>query len=300
MSDPYLTLCMTPHYCQDRVCAPWPWKAWLLPCLRPHFTALVLHPCSFCSGPFSRLHPPPGKSHCSFPFCSSFVSQLKCRLLREALLDPHLTVRSHSQIPMSFWHIAGFQWAADRVPMCQCYSVKVDSIAWLPLSSSGPSKDLPDKWLIKKSMNRWMNGDQCNVSKVFLFWDYFISQRLREELASSSDNYHFSSEVYGGWIMVSSRAGVPSLWDLMPDGLRWSWCNNNRNKMHNKCNALESSWNHLLYPSLWKNCLPWNWPLVPRRSGTDALLGVQQFNNAYYGIQESEDSWRSTDIPQGY
>ena len=27
----------------------------------------------------------------------------------------------------------------------------------------------------------------------------------------------------------------------MPD-LRWSWCNNN--KVYNKCNALESSWNH--------------------------------------------------------
>ena len=29
----------------------------------------------------------------------------------------------------------------------------------------------------------------------------------------------------------------------MPDDLRWSWCNN-RNKVHIKCNALESSWNH--------------------------------------------------------
>ena len=30
----------------------------------------------------------------------------------------------------------------------------------------------------------------------------------------------------------------------MPDDLRWSWCNNNRNKVHNQCDALESSWNH--------------------------------------------------------
>ena len=29
----------------------------------------------------------------------------------------------------------------------------------------------------------------------------------------------------------------------MPDDLRWSWCNNNRNKVCNKCNALESSQN---------------------------------------------------------
>ena len=31
----------------------------------------------------------------------------------------------------------------------------------------------------------------------------------------------------------------------MPDDLRWSWCINNRNKVHNICNALESPQNHL-------------------------------------------------------
>ena len=41
--------------------------------------------------------------------------------------------------------------------------------------------------------------------------------------------------------VVLSRTGVPNLQDLMPDDLRWSLCNNNRNKVHNKCNALESS-----------------------------------------------------------
>ena len=47
---------------------------------------------------------------------------------------------------------------------------------------------------------------------------------------------------------VSLMEGVPNLWDLVLDGLRWSWCNNNRNKVHNKCNVLESSWNHPLTP----------------------------------------------------
>ena len=58
-----------------------------------------------------------------------------------------------------------------------------------------------------------------------------------------------------------------SLLGLMPD-LRWSWCNNTRNKVHNKCNALESSRNHPP-PSHgpWKNCLPWNQSLVPERLG---------------------------------
>ena len=41
----------------------------------------------------------------------------------------------------------------------------------------------------------------------------------------------------------SSRPGVSNLQDLTPDDLRWSWWNNNN--MHNKCNAFESSWNHL-------------------------------------------------------
>ena len=49
-------------------------------------------------------------------------------------------------------------------------------------------------------------------------------------------------------IPLSCNTGIPNLWDLMPDDLRWSWCNNNRNKVHNKCNALESSRNHLPPP----------------------------------------------------
>ena len=38
----------------------------------------------------------------------------------------------------------------------------------------------------------------------------------------------------------------------MLDDLRWSWCNTNRNKVHNKCHALESSPNHLPTPSVKK------------------------------------------------
>ena len=44
------------------------------------------------------------------------------------------------------------------------------------------------------------------------------------------------------------KTGVSNLWDLMFDDLRWSQCNNNRNKVHNKCNALELSPNHLSGP----------------------------------------------------
>ena len=64
------------------------------------------------------------------------------------------------------------------------------------------------------------------------------------------------------------KAEVPNLWDLMSDDLSRSWCNNNKNKVHNKCNVLESPWNHALLPGPWKNCLPWNQSLVPKKLGT--------------------------------
>lgn len=48
-----------------------------------------------------------------------------------------------------------------------------------------------------------------------------------------------------------TKPGSPHLWDLMPNDLRWSWCNKNRNKMHNRCNKAESSPRHPT--SWWKN-----------------------------------------------
>ena len=46
------------------------------------------------------------------------------------------------------------------------------------------------------------------------------------------------------WAFPSCRAEV--LRALMPDDLRWSWWNNSRHKVYNKCNALESSPNQPL------------------------------------------------------
>ena len=54
-----------------------------------------------------------------------------------------------------------------------------------------------------------------------------------------------------GWAALSS-AGLPNLWDLRPGDLRWSWRHNNRNKVHNKCNVLESSSNQPSHSSQWK------------------------------------------------
>ena len=72
-------------------------------------------------------------------------------------------------------------------------------------------------------------------------------------------------------LTTSFKAGVPNLWDLMPGDLRWSWFNNNSNKVDNKCNVLESPRNHFPLPGPWKNCLPRNQSLVPKMLGTTAL-----------------------------
>lgn len=40
------------------------------------------------------------------------------------------------------------------------------------------------------------------------------------------------------------KTGVPNPGDLVPDNLRWNWCNHDRNKTHNKCDVIESSPNH--------------------------------------------------------
>ena len=80
--------------------------------------------------------------------------------------------------------------------------------------------------------------------------------------------YQVTRQFLVKYIKISiSRAGIPNHWDLMPDDLRWSWCNSNRNKVHNK-------WNETILPSHpgpWKNCLPQNRSLTPKRLEADAL-----------------------------
>jgi len=93
----------------------------------------------------------------------------------------------------------------------------------------------------------------------------------------------------------------------MLDDLRWSWCNYNRNKVHNKCNAFEPP---PLTPPLalepWENCLPQNWSLLPKRLGTTALyhyvLAQSCFNftqkenheGSYTAISQFERTWKSS------
>ena len=70
----------------------------------------------------------------------------------------------------------------------------------------------------------------------------------------------------------------------------------NRNKMHNKCNALESAQNHPPTQGPWKNCLSQNQFLIPKRLGTAALVSTLlnllpgSKRNKLRGICEGE-SW---------
>ena len=55
------------------------------------------------------------------------------------------------------------------------------------------------------------------------------------------------------WTHISPKAGVLNLLrDLMPDDRKWSWCNNNGEKVHNKCKVLESSHTHSPWGSVRK------------------------------------------------
>ena len=79
-------------------------------------------------------------------------------------------------------------------------------------------------------------------------------------------------------IYLSFEAGVPNVWDLMPDDLRWSWCHNNRNKVHNKCDALEK-WSESESRSVVSTSLrphrlnsPWNSPGQNTGVGSPSLL----------------------------
>ena len=50
---------------------------------------------------------------------------------------------------------------------------------------------------------------------------------------------HRLSQVLNHFHYPTPKAGGCTLRDLMPDNLRWSWCNTDRNKVHNECHALE-------------------------------------------------------------
>ena len=101
-------------------------------------------------------------------------------------------------------------------------------------------------------------------------------------------------------LTTSFKAGVPNLRDLMPGDLRWSWFNNNSNKV-DKCNVLESSRNHFPLLGPWKNCLPRSQSLVPKMLGTTALqeLAPSFYRDENWGIGKSNVFSKVTELVNG-
>ena len=106
----------------------------------------------------------------------------------------------------------------------------------------------------------------------------------------------FITRVWGVGLRINTKAEdtgsshglaqFPRLWDLIHVDLRWGWCNNNRNKVHNKCDVLESSWNQPCSPTSVKKlsftkAVPgtkkvrvcWDWKCEPRCRGWFKSLG---------------------------
>ena len=96
-------------------------------------------------------------------------------------------------------------------------------------------------------------------------------------LENPRDGEAWWAAVYG---VAQSRTRLKrfssNLWVLIPDDLRWSWCNKDKDKMHNKWHAFESSWNIPSSWGPWKNCLPGNWSFEPKRVGTAFIKGCDK------------------------
>ena len=75
----------------------------------------------------------------------------------------------------------------------------------------------------------------------------------------------------------------------MLDDLKWSWCNNNRNKVHSKCNALESSWNHPISQSLEE--LPFRKPFPGAKKVGDCCYRVMNEKELPDTMEPSHHLW---------
>ena len=83
----------------------------------------------------------------------------------------------------------------------------------------------------------WATGKPLSSS----LW-HFIIRALNSNNSFVMPCAKESNAILGGCMCF--KEGIPNLLNCMPNDQKWSWCNYNRNKMHNKCHALELSWNH--------------------------------------------------------
>ena len=88
-------------------------------------------------------------------------------------------------------------------------------------------------------------------------------------------------------MVIWFKAGKPDVWDLMPDNLKCSWCNNNKVYniwiCSNPPETIPSSISR-------KKCLPWTQSLVPER------LRITGLKSSRSG-EISSPKWRDSHLP---
>ena len=108
----------------------------------------------------------------------------------------------------------------------------------------------------------------CFLSKDLWSWNQVVVS-LTVMKASSFD--HAASLQFISWDRGAPLPASPESRDPPMSGSNAWWSElelcNNRSKVHNKCNALESSWNPPLPCFCGTVYLPWNWSLVPKWLG---------------------------------
>ena len=127
-----------------------------------------------------------------------------------------------------------------------------------------------------------MDHEHGILQARILEWVAFPFSRGSSQPRDQTQASHIAGGFFTSWatrgakpsvIFLTLRAGVPNLQDLMPDDLRWSWCNNSRNKGYCKCVTIVKPPPHS-GPS--KNYLPQNRSLVSKRFGTTDLEDLFQ------------------------
>ena len=187
----------------------------------------------------------------------------------ESPLDCKTIQPVHSKVDQS-WVFFGRNDAKAETPVLWPPHVK----SWLIGKDSDAGRDWgqEEKWTTEDEMagwHHWLDGCEFEwwtwvwVNSGSWWWtgrsgvlQFMGSQRVGHDWATELTEVRFGSKgkLYSfnrAWrgASLGPRVGVPNLWDLMPDDLRWIWYNTNRNKVHNKCKALEPSWNYPLAPS---------------------------------------------------
>jgi len=162
----------------------------------------------------------------------------------------------------------------------------------LPVHGQSMSLHLGPLWFLSSSFSNLQQGSSMYRILCLMMWggaDVIVIEISESESPSVMSDSLQPHGLYSSWNSPGQNTEVGSLSLLqgifLTQGLNpgvpycrqilYQLSHNKRNKVHNKCNLLESSQNHLTPPPLqppqpdpWENCLPWNWSLVPKWSET--------------------------------